>query len=369
MSYRVRAEKAVVIAVVLLNWFATSAYGQSPPTDLTELSLEQILGLRIINQSTTDVEDRLESSKNRWSLSYRYIQLKFSGHRNGTDDISNNEVLWDGNPLNRTDENFPILTQEIHQQASIFEISSDITDRLSLNIIIPYIAQETKHRSIIPNFERFVIRSEGLGDISVVSTYLLWQKRQHYLMLNTGISLPTGAINEEGDTPAPGANNQLPYTMQLGSGTVEASPGITYFGKSNRMNFGAQVLGTLRMGRNYRGYSLGDRLSVNAWLHPKPFTCFQPSIKIAAQFWEKIDGIDREFRQFQPSFFPAAVADPDKFGGKKVHCLFGMKIRCPRRNLIQHTFEIEGGIPIYQSLNGPQPKEVWRINVSWNWNF
>jgi len=34
-----------------------------------------------------------------------------------------------------------------------------------------------------------------------------------------------------------------------------------------------------------------------------------------------------------------------------------------------HRFSIEGGIPIYQNLRGPQLRETWRIGGAWNWTF
>ncbi len=347
----------------------SALYGQSPPSDLTELSLEQILGIRIIKQSHGDDVDDAPSQNRKWSAGYRRIHIKFSGQRDGTRNVSSNEVLWNGNAAERTDDNFPILTQEIDQEAHIIELATAVTERLSLNVLIPYIVQATKHKSIVSDFERFTIRSEGLGDVSAFFSYMFRETGTHYLKLNGGISLPTGAINEADDTPAPGSSNQLPYTMQLGSGTVDLSPGVTYWRKGGLVDIGAQLLGTIRLGRNYRGYSLGDRLSVSAWLQTELREWLHPSIKIAAQFWDRIDGIDEDFKHFEHGFFPAAVADPDKFGGEKVNALVGVKLIAPQRNLANHSIEIEGGVPIYQSLNGPQPKEAWRINASWHWKF
>ena len=57
----------VLIAAVAagLFWPCSPALAQSPPTDLTELGIEEILALHIIRKST-DVEE-----ETRWSVGYR----------------------------------------------------------------------------------------------------------------------------------------------------------------------------------------------------------------------------------------------------------------------------------------------------------
>ena len=34
-----------------------------------------------------------------------------------------------------------------------------------------------------------------------------------------------------------------------------------------------------------------------------------------------------------------------------------------------HRFSIEGGLPIYQNLRGPQLRSDWRIGGAWQWTF
>ncbi len=56
------------------------------------------------------------------------------------------------------------------------------------------------------------------------------------------------------------------YMMQLGSGTWDFLPSITYTGRADRLTWGAQVLGVVRLEEeNDSGYQLGDVLQATGW--------------------------------------------------------------------------------------------------------
>ena len=70
----------------------------------------------------------------------------------------------------------------------------------------------------MPGYDAFNISSEGSAIPHCGGRYRQSDPEQ-YLEAGAGISVPTGSIDEEGDTPRAPGNQQLPYTMQLGSGT------------------------------------------------------------------------------------------------------------------------------------------------------
>ena len=37
--------------------------------------------------------------------------------------------------------------------------------------------------------------------------------------------------------------------------------------------------------------------------------------------------------------------------------------------LAGHRLTVSGGIPLYQSLDGPQLATAWRLSASWEWTF
>ena len=72
--------------------------------------------------------------------------------------------------------------------------------------------------------------------------------------LNLGLSLPTGSIDEKHTS-----GNTLGYGMQLGSGTYEFHPAITYLAQTQSYSYGAQIGGVLRIGENDQDYTLGNK--------------------------------------------------------------------------------------------------------------
>lgn len=350
---------AIVVGAILVNVSA-----QTPPGDLTELSLEQILSLHIVKRPAAEGEPAVATKElGKWSYGYRYIHAFFSGHRRGTDSLSNGEVL--GGPPNGIV--FPILPTNIRQEAHTFELGYRATDRLSVTVLVPYIFQSTEHVSLVAGFSEFTIDSEGLGDISVTPSWTAWSKGAHAIVLNGGISLPIGTINETGDTPGPGPENSLPYTMQIGSGTADLLPGIAYKGAHEQWRWSLQGLATLRLGRNYRGYTLGNRYALAGRLSYQMRPWLEPIFGMRLQVWDRIIGSDPNLPAGPP--YPATVADPSRYGGEKVNVSLGARFNVTKGALAGSSLEFHGALPVYQRLNGPQPEEQWQLNLGWKWNF
>jgi hypothetical protein len=98
-------------------------------------------------------------------------------------------------------------------------------------------------------------------------------------------------VDERDATPA-GANSLLPYPMQLGSGTIDFLPGLTYLGQSEDWSWGSQLRGTVRLGENEEDYSLGDRLGASGWLARKICAMASVSGRLSLDTWGNIDGAD-----------------------------------------------------------------------------
>ena len=362
----------IIIGLAIASAGTPSLVAQTPPSDLTEMSLEQLLGLRIIPHGETP-EPNLRK-RNKWSLGHRYIRFDFDGNNMGTREVPVSEVLWSGVPSERTKDNFPIVSLIICQKAYVTSVTYDASERWRWSVLVPYIIQETDHvandslPTIGPDFARFIIRSEGIGDVTINPSFVAYNKKGHTVTLHTGFSLPFGSITEVGDSPAPETSNQLPYTMQIGSGTFDYLPGITYVRSGGQTRWGAQALATLRMGKNDRGYALGDRISLSAWVRTRVLDWLEPSVTVSAQAWGRIDGVDKDFSRFVGGFFPATVTDPSNFGGEKITVTGGLRF-IGQDQLVNQSLEVSFGAPVYQRLNGPQPREVWRASVSWGWDL
>ncbi len=353
MTLKYSHKHTIVIMFFFLCLFPVQIKAQTPPIDLTTLSIEDLLNLHISRQSDSIT---FNNWSDRWSLGYHYVRVKFDDYQDGTDHVSNSKLQ----------NLFAIVPTEIIQEMHMTDITYQASDNLHLSVLLPYIRQQTDHISRISGFERFSICTSGIGDITLSASYLLKFKNNHHFMSNLGISLPIGSIDEKGDTPSPGLRNQLPYTMQLGSGTFDPIFGFRYNGHSGRIFWGASFQSKIHIGRNKRGYSLGDNLLLSAGIRSRFFSeWLEPSVKIIAHISSTIDGCDSDLPT--PGLVP--VATPSYFGGEKVLILPGLKINFQNGILKGCTLDAEGGLPVYQSTNGPFPGEEWRLSIGFNWSF
>ena len=63
------------------------------------------------------------------------------------------------------------------------------------------------------------------------------------------------------------------------------------------------------------------------------------------------------------------TADPANYGGKRLDVLMGLNFVVPRGYFKNHRLAIEGGLPIYQDLNGIQLETDWMLTAAWQYAF
>jgi hypothetical protein len=210
----------------------------------------------------------------------------------------------------------------------------------------------------------------GFGDTKVAGLVRLLDTGEggvrHRAHLNAGLSLPTGSITETdqiltpmGGTPTP----RLPYPMQLGSGTFDLQPGVTYTGFSDQFSWGAQYLGTFRTGTNDEGYALGDKHEATAWTQWGPAAWIAGSVRVAYRNQDAIDGIDPAIMA------PVQTANPDFQGGDRIDIGAGLNFAGQSGPIKGHRLAVEILFPVYQDLNGPQLETDWTLTVGWQKAF
>jgi hypothetical protein len=140
--------------------------------------------------------------------------------------------------------------------------------------------------------------------------------------------------------------------------------GVTYLGESENWSWGAKTLETVRLGRNYHDYRLGNEYGGSAWVAYGIKDWFAPSLRLDGKVWENISGAD-----------PALAANPTPEGrtdlraGARLDCLFGLNFYVPRGFLAGNRLWVEGGLPVYQDLTGPQLGTAWMIGAGWTYAF
>ncbi|SLN45838.1 hypothetical protein PEL8287_02368 [Roseovarius litorisediminis] len=307
-------------------------------------------------------------------LSYRFMHMDMDGYRSGTNRVDPNTIAttvpnrFFGLPMQPpTIRIVPTsMTMDMHMFGAMYAPN----DQLTLMAMIPYITKRMDHitfagpagTTVLGNFST---KSEGLGDIKVSALYGLMERGNHKVHLNFGFSLPTGSTTERANALAPTGmlmNVRMPYGMQLGSGTYDLLPGITYIGKQGNIGWGAQLTGVVRTGKN-NGYRLGNEARLTAWTSVQPKPWISLSGRIEAKTVGDISGIDSEM------IGPSPTLNPDNYGGETVSLFGGVNLIAQRGAMRGHRFALEVGAPVYQNLNGFQLETDWTLTAGWQLAF
>ena len=156
-----------------------------------------------------------------------------------------------------------------------------------------------------------------------------------------------------------GTRFRAPYDMQLGSGTLDLKPALTYSALSGDAlwNWGAQGMYTYHI-NNGNDYSLGDSVKLTTWLQ-RAFGRASSWLRLAYTDTQRIKGTDSEIQKILTSSTsrPTPDADPNNYGGQELDALLGASYA---KGPV--SFGVEFGMPIYQYVNGLQLRTEWLFN-------
>jgi hypothetical protein len=294
-----------------------------------------------------------------WMLSYRFAHMRMAGNRDRTQDVSRAEIL------NPPGTDFQVAPTEMDMEMHMFGLMYAPHEKLTLMAMLPLVRKEMDHVTVTGG--RFTTKTDGVGDFRLMGLIRLFQGERHQAHFNAGLSFPTGSFDEKDDLPT--GRNILPYPMQIGSGTWDLIPGVTYQGHASWLSWGAQALGTIRTGRNSRGYRLGDRVDLTTWVALPLTDWVSLSARAAWQWQDNITGRDRTLNTVSAPMMPTVpTAFPDRRGGHRLELLGGFNFYLPLGPLGKHRFALEAGAPVYEWVYGPQLETDWRVVVGWQFS-
>jgi hypothetical protein len=295
--------------------------------------------------------DHTLAAGGQFLFSYRYNNTIFDGNRDGTGNVSTASVL----------ANFPVAPTRMQTQRQTVLMEYGVTDDLTLLALLPFwdisINQVTRGGPGIVN-------SNGdPGDIIFEALYVVWRGDRQQVHLNLGMQFPTGVQESERFPPTPDSPDKS-YPLRTTSGTYDFMPGATYRGQTDNWTWGAQGVGMIRFGLNNFDYKLGNSVDLTAWLARRLSDNLSLSARLDGNIWGNIFGADPRLNQLL-----VPTNRPDLQGGRRIDLLFGMNLFVPGNYLPGQWFSVEGGIPVYQSLFGPQLKADWTITAGYNLRF
>jgi len=305
--------------------------------------------------------------KGEWMVSYRLMSMSMNGIRSGNSSISDNAVF----------NQYLMAPKSMQMNMHMLMAMYGVNNKLTLMFMANYISNTMK-MSMLPvvgmnmpgmdmstgNFNNPTV-SSGLGDIKIYALYNLLNNDYHQLVISAGANIPTGNINYLG-----AGNNiiysgsRLPYAMQLGSGTFDVLPGISYLYKKEKLATGIQLSGVERFYNNSLGYHLGNEATANVWFAYRWLSFLSSSLRIETFVNNKIQGNDPYLYYLnEPS------ANPANYGGQRVALYLGSTWQIRKGILKNNKLGAEYGLPLYQYVNGIQAPVTAMINAYWSITF
>lgn len=222
----------------------------------------------------------------------------------------------------------------------------------------------------------------GIGDLGMYGLFKLYGDHHHHLNLALGASAPTADVDliQRKTAVNPIFNNPLHYCMQLGSGTWDFKPALTYSGQAEQFLWGAQVNGTLRLeSQNKSGFAFGDIFQGTAWggyqwtdwLSTTARGVFTSQSEIKGRYPTLlVDDSANPGRQipYQDQHIDT-FGQPENYGGSFVDLGLGINVSIPHGAFAGNSLKFEWLQPIYTNFNGYQPDRDYALNFTWSYGF
>lgn len=286
-------------------------------------------------------------------FSYRYMNMNMQGNRVANARLSDRSVIG---TMSAPGQFMVVPTQmpmRMHMLGGMFGLSDSVTLLAMLN----YVDNSMDH--LLRNGNTFTTASSGLGDAKIGAIIGLIDEGAHSMHFTFAVSLPTGSIKKRDDTPAM-SNAFLPYPMQLGSGTYDFNPSVTYRHVRESFNIGLQSSALIRISDNDQGYTLGDEFGMTAWVSKDLSSSVSTSLRLNYKDWQKIDGAN-------PLLNPRMIqtANTDLYGGERLDASLGINYLFKSG----HRLALEYAVPVKQNLNGPQLETDSVFTIGWQKAF
>ncbi len=280
-----------------------------------------------------------------------------------------------GSQVNPNNVQYPYGAVPTHMTMDLFKFmgSYGITDQLTLMGIINYQAnglqQMPQDRETTSIWSASPVNTSGLGDTELDAIYKIHDSKLGKVTGTLGLSIPTGSTTQD-STGGDGYGYRAPYNMQLGSGTVDVKPALTYNWISDNAlwNLGGQASGIVHTGTNH-GWAYGNSVNLSTW-GQRAFGPATTWVRLKYTDTAQIRGRDNQvllqqrdndaddYRTNDAEVYPTSApnADPRNYGGQILNAFVGASYKYNA-----FSFGLEGGVPAYQNLNGLQLKNSWQI--------
>ena len=317
-------------------------------------------------------------------LSYRFMHMDMDGMRSGTKSISSGDVFM-------ADGGYTVSPENMSMDMHMFGIMYAPYDRLTLMLMANYLETEMDH-SINPmapamlinavGGDHFTTETSGWGDTKLSALYRFYREDNKKAHVGLGLSLPTGSIDERDRTPRPPNPsagmpmptfnvNQLPAPMQLGSGTFDLLPSITFAQQFEDWSWGAQANGVIRLeDENSNGYRLGHVFETIGWASYNLADWIGLNAGLSYKNTGRLKGTQDNVGLNGPmGLNSVTTAFDDNYGGDRLDAILGFNLVGTKGPFKGHRLAADVRLPVWQDLNGYQLETDLVATLGWKVSF
>ncbi|MFT4649222.1 MAG: hypothetical protein ACI9X4_002460 [Glaciecola sp.] len=287
----------------------------------------------------------------QFGVSLRVSQQQFDGLRDSRDDLSSADAFARGYAIAPTEQ-----VDRRYELEALFGFNQ----RWDLYVVIPYTTHDLDQDLSLGGENN--VDSSGLGDVQIGGVFRSYDRGATRLSYMAGLSLPTGEIDAT-DNYAGAPGTTLPYTMQLGSGTLDLLPGVLLESQLGKVRVGARAAGRIHLqGANDEDWFRGNSFRLDVWAGKELAKDLQGSLRAEANWWGDLHGSD-------PDMVPLRnpLEDSLRQGGSRV-TLYGGLGKDLDKNGNNHL-ALEIGFPVEEWLDGPALSQEWSAVIGWRIKF
>ncbi len=290
-------------------------------------------------------------------FSYRFMAMDMRGLQSGTGAVETADVLKD----------FMMAPTAMDMKMHMFGVMFAPHDKITLMAMTSYqqrsMEMEGSHLHTTGHHDHPVgtheMSSAGIGDVKLDSLLTLWQRHNFTFLGNVGVSFPTGSIAQQAAD-----GGILPYPMQLGSGSFEARPGVTFFGTRGNWSYGGQLHGTFPLRTNASAYRHGNTLTATTWGARRVNTWLSLSARLLFSHKGSVTGSHPDVDLNRS---PSHRSDFQGFN--RLEFAISSNLIVPTGALAGQRLAIEFLLPVYQNLTGTQLRNTWKLVLGWQYAF
>lgn len=338
--------------------------------------------------------DHLSAKRGDFEFGYRYDYAMQGGSvQHGTRSAGDSELVTKA--CGKT--GCSLTPRDSDSHISMVDFMIGLSDRATLLVTGQFVNHDVGLRDLDPNLVNaigiqppprvsYTRNSGGIGDTGLYWLYGLFAGAGQEVHAGLGFTAPTGSVEQR----MAGSRDFTSYGSQLGSGTWDFHPSLTYTGELQRLAWGAQLAGIKRMEHhNDAGYALGDTVQATTWGSVRMTDWLSLSLRGQYTAQGGIHGqydlhaapqvIDQRLVGTEtqdvygyvdtPNAINSPLDAPDNYGGQTWDVGFGMNAVIPSGLLRGNRVGVEWLEPLATHFNGYQLERQGRLLLSWDLPF